>query len=81
MASRVYCGHCEEQVQSCLVAAREAQKSWMRAYFLTLASKWTKLARDLETQHFCGAACPLHKACGRAATSEPKAKVATAAVA
>jgi hypothetical protein len=67
-----YCRHCEEQIESCLAAARDAQKTWIRTYFLTLAGKWTRLSRDLEDNDFCGSDCPLRKACGR--RKEPAAQ-------
>ena len=85
MTERGYCRHCQEQIESCLAAARDAQKTWIRTYFLTLAGKWTKLARDLEDNSFCGDECPLHKACGReariAAMAQPEPELTSAAVA
>lgn len=83
MTDRTYCRHCEEQIESCLAAARDAQKTWIRSYFLTLASKWTRIARDLEDQHSCGSDCPLHLTCGREGriATEPSTGIAPAAVA
>jgi hypothetical protein len=62
-----YCRYCEEQIESCLVAAREQDDQ--RAYFLTLAWRWARLARDLESRHACGTGCPLYRTC--AATLPP----------
>jgi hypothetical protein len=62
-----YCRYCEEQIESCLAAAREQDDQ--RTYFLTLAWRWARLARDLESRAACGIDCPLHKTC--AATLPP----------
>jgi hypothetical protein len=56
-----YCRYCEEQIEGCLTAAREEDSQ--RTYFLTLAWRWARLARDLENRHSCGAGCPLRKSC------------------
>ena len=68
MTDSIYCRHCEAQVESCLQAADTATKTTIRSYFLMLAGKWTRLARDLESQQACGSGCPLSKACGREQT-------------
>ncbi len=83
MTDRTYCRHCEEQIESCLAAARDAQKTWIRSYFLTLASKWTRIARDLEEQRTCGSDCPLRSTCGRCGTlaAEQRTETSRAAVA
>jgi hypothetical protein len=60
-AGKVYCRHCEDQIVNCLAAAHEQESQ--RVYFLTLAWRWARLARDLETRGNCGDDCPLHKAC------------------
>jgi hypothetical protein len=70
-----YCRYCEEQIESCLAAAREQDDQ--RAYFLTLAWRWARLARDLENRHTCGADCPLRQTC--AATLPPIVENAVAA--
>lgn len=62
-----YCHYCEEQIAGCLAAAREQDDQ--RAYFLTLAWRWARLARDLESRHACGNGCPLRQTC--AATLPP----------
>jgi hypothetical protein len=59
-----YCRYCEEQIESCLAAAREQDDQ--RAYFLTLAWRWARLARDLESRHDCGTSCPLYRTCAAA---------------
>lgn len=64
-----YCRHCEEQIENCLAGAHE--EGAMRAYFLTMAWRWTLLARDLETLQACGPDCPLIKTC--ASAREPHA--------
>jgi hypothetical protein len=56
-----YCRYCEEQIASCLSAAREQDEE--SAYFLSLAWRWARLARDLDNRHACGPACPLRKTC------------------
>lgn len=65
MTDAGYCWHCDEQIEGCLKAASTAGKPSIRSYFLMLADKWTRLARDLEGQQTCGQGCPLRKACGR----------------
>ena len=57
----IYCRYCEEQIESCLSAAREQDEE--SAYFLSLAWRWARLARDLDNRHACGPACPLRKTC------------------
>jgi hypothetical protein len=81
MTDWIYCRHCDEQVRSCLAAAQDAQKSWIRSYFLTLAGKWTRVARDLEDQRACGAECPLREACGREGRIAAEPTLPTVAVA
>lgn len=61
MASEPYCRHCEDEVASCLSAARE--QVGMRAYFLNLAWRWRRLAADIESRQACGDGCPLRKTC------------------
>ena len=61
---QAYCRHCEEQIESCLAGAHE--EGSMRAYFLSLAWRWTLLARDLESRQACGPDCPLIKTCASA---------------
>jgi len=56
-----YCRYCEEQIASCLSAAREQDEE--SAYFLSLAWRWARLARDLDNRHACGPTCPLRKTC------------------
>lgn len=65
MTDSIYCLHCEAQIESCLQAADAATKTSIRSYFLMLAGKWTRLARDLESRQSCGPGCPLRKACER----------------
>jgi hypothetical protein len=57
----IYCRYCEEQIASCLAAAHEQDEE--SAYFLSLAWRWARLARDLDNRHACGPACPLRKTC------------------
>jgi hypothetical protein len=82
VADGIYCRHCEEQVESCLEAARDTRQNRIRSYFLTLAAKWTRLARDLESRRTCGAGCPLRETCGhvKRSAAEPKPVLAPAAV-
>jgi hypothetical protein len=62
-----YCRYCEEQIESCLSAAHDQEEE--RAYFLSLAWRWARLARDLESRRTCGPACPLHKTCATTLTA------------
>jgi hypothetical protein len=71
MTDSTYCRHCEAQIESCLEAADSAAKSSIRVYFLMLAGKWTRLARDLESKQSCGHDCPLRKACERERAARP----------
>lgn len=73
-----YCRYCEEQIEGCLVAARE--EDGQRAYFLSLAWHWARLARDLESRHSCGAGCPLRQTCAAALPPIVEGAVAGAAV-
>jgi hypothetical protein len=63
MIESIYCRHCEAQIEGCLQAADTSAKKSIRSYFLMLAGKWTRLARDLESKQSCGPGCPLRKAC------------------
>ena len=73
-----YCRYCEEQIESCLVAAREQEDQ--RAYFLTLAWRWARLARDLESRHACGTGCPLYRTCAASLPPIVEGNVAAAAM-
>ncbi len=73
MTDSTYCGHCEEQIESCLQAAEATEKDRIRSYFMMLAEKWIRLARDLESARACGPDCPLRKACNHARTTQPAA--------
>jgi hypothetical protein len=72
-----YCRYCEEQIESCLAAAREQESE--RAYFLSLAWRWARLARDLESRHACGPGCPLHESCATELTAIVEPNVGTVA--
>jgi hypothetical protein len=73
-----YCHYCEEQIESCLAAAREQDDQ--RAYFLTLAWRWARLARDLESRHACGTGCPLYRTCAASLPPIVESDVATSAM-
>lgn len=75
-----YCRYCEQQIEGCLAAAREQEGQ--RAYFLGLAGRWMRLARDLESRHACGDDCPLRHTCRAAlpAIVEPEAVEPAAAM-
>jgi hypothetical protein len=73
MTDSTYCQHCQEQIENCLQAAESSDKDRIRAYFMMLAGKWIRLARDLESRRACGAGCPLSKACNHERAIEPAA--------
>jgi hypothetical protein len=73
-----YCHYCDEQIESCLAAAREQDDQ--RAYFLTLAWRWARLARDLENRHACGTGCPLYRTCAASLPPIVEGDAATSAM-
>ena len=77
MTDSTYCRHCDVQIESCLQASESTGSERIRGYFKMLAGRWTRLARDLESQRACGPDCPLRKACHQTLATPPAADSAT----